>query len=282
MRHRFVRLALSGLAGITLCVVGMVPTSSGAAPPQPAASSQAESYWLVAADGGAFSFGDANFYGSLGGQPLNAPIVGMAAGLNDAGYWLVGADGGVFTFGNACFFGSLPGLGINVRNIVGITSTPGGNGYWLVGSGGGVFSFGDANFYGSLPGIGIHPNAPVVSIAGTTDGAGYYLTGQDGGVFTFGDATFFGSLVGYQWQGTPVPVIGLALDFGAPPVAPGYFVATSNGQEAARPGSSSFEAIALTDQLSASVPTSWSPAPGRWPSGGRSRPSTSRGSRETT
>jgi len=36
-------------------------------------------YWLVASDGGIFSFGDANFYDSMGGQPLNAPIVGMAS-----------------------------------------------------------------------------------------------------------------------------------------------------------------------------------------------------------
>ena len=36
-------------------------------------------YWEVASDGGLFSFGTANFYGSMGGQPLNKPIVGMAA-----------------------------------------------------------------------------------------------------------------------------------------------------------------------------------------------------------
>jgi hypothetical protein len=36
-------------------------------------------YWLVATDGGIFSFGDAGFSGSVGGQPLNAPMTGMAA-----------------------------------------------------------------------------------------------------------------------------------------------------------------------------------------------------------
>ena len=36
-------------------------------------------YWLVASDGGIFSFGDADFYGSTGGTPLNKPVVGMAA-----------------------------------------------------------------------------------------------------------------------------------------------------------------------------------------------------------
>ena len=35
-----------------------------------------QGYWEVAADGGLFAFGDAGFYGSMGGKPLNAPIVG--------------------------------------------------------------------------------------------------------------------------------------------------------------------------------------------------------------
>ena len=36
-------------------------------------------YWEVAADGGVFAFGDAKFYGSMGTQYLNGPIVGMSA-----------------------------------------------------------------------------------------------------------------------------------------------------------------------------------------------------------
>ena len=35
-------------------------------------------YWLVASDGGVFTFGDAEFSGSLGGMPLSAPVVGAA------------------------------------------------------------------------------------------------------------------------------------------------------------------------------------------------------------
>ncbi len=35
-------------------------------------------YWFVASDGGIFSYGDAKFYGSMGGKHLNAPIVGVA------------------------------------------------------------------------------------------------------------------------------------------------------------------------------------------------------------
>ena len=32
----------------------------------------------MASDGGIFTFGDAGFYGSMGGQHLNKPIVGIA------------------------------------------------------------------------------------------------------------------------------------------------------------------------------------------------------------
>ena len=62
-------------------------------------------YWLVASDGGIFSFGDAAFHGSTGGLHLNEPIVGMASTPDGSGYWLVGADGGVFT-GDSTFLGS--------------------------------------------------------------------------------------------------------------------------------------------------------------------------------
>ncbi len=62
-------------------------------------------YWLVAADGGIFSFGDAAFQGSTGSIILNRPIVEMAADNATGGYWFVASDGGIFAFG-APFFGS--------------------------------------------------------------------------------------------------------------------------------------------------------------------------------
>ena len=45
----------------------------------------------------------------MGGSPLNAPVVGVAATPDDNGYWLVGADGGVFAFGDAAYYGSMGG-----------------------------------------------------------------------------------------------------------------------------------------------------------------------------
>lgn len=75
-------------------MVGMATTPSGAG------------YWLVAADGGVFTFGNAGFFGSTGSMPPEAPGVGMAATPNGSGYWLVASDGDLFTFGNAMNFGS--------------------------------------------------------------------------------------------------------------------------------------------------------------------------------
>ncbi len=71
-----------------------------------AATPNGGGYWLVASDGGIFSYGNAQFYGSTGALQLNRPIVGMAATPNGGGYWLVASDGGIFSYGNAQFYGS--------------------------------------------------------------------------------------------------------------------------------------------------------------------------------
>src|SRR6202521_1352714 len=71
-----------------------------------AATSDGQGYWMVASDGGVFSYGDAHFFGSTGNTRLNRPIVGLAATPDRSGYWMVATDGGVFTFGDAAFYGS--------------------------------------------------------------------------------------------------------------------------------------------------------------------------------
>jgi len=67
-------------------------------------------YWLVAADGGIFNFGDVAFFGSAGSIRLNKPVASIAATPTGKGYWLVSTDGGVFSFGDATFFGSAGSL----------------------------------------------------------------------------------------------------------------------------------------------------------------------------
>ena len=71
-------------------------------------------YWLAASDGGIFNFGDAKFFQSMGGQHLEAPIVGMAAAPDGNGYWLAASDGGIFNFGSALYEGSQGGQHLNV------------------------------------------------------------------------------------------------------------------------------------------------------------------------
>jgi 3D (Asp-Asp-Asp) domain-containing protein len=170
---------VAGVSTTGLDVVGIARTPSG------------QGYWAVTATGGVYSFGDATFFGSLGGSPLNQPIVGIAATPDGKGYWLAAADGGVFSFGDASFHGSLGGTPLN-QPIVGIAATGTGAGYWLAAADGGVFSFGDATFHGSLDSIGT--TATISAIAPSPSGDGYWLAGRDGGVFAFGDALYHGSV----------------------------------------------------------------------------------------
>jgi Collagen triple helix repeat (20 copies) len=122
---------------VALVAVTVVVTGSIARPPETArlsatlaaaqhvaSTTNGRGYWLVASDGGVFAFGNAEFFGSLAGQHLNAPIVGLLPTPDDQGYWLVASDGGVFSFGDAAFFGSEGNHHLNAP-VVGIASTAG-------------------------------------------------------------------------------------------------------------------------------------------------------------
>ena len=134
-----------------------------------------------------------------GGQPLNQPIVGMAATPTGKGYWLVAADGGVFTFGDARFFGSTGRPAAEPSRSSAWPPRRSGNGYWLVAADGGVFTFGDARFYGST-GRPSRSTSRSSAWPPRRSGKGYWLVAADGGVFTFGDAGFFGSRGGQHAQ----------------------------------------------------------------------------------
>lgn len=185
-------------------VVGMEGTPSG------------RGYWLVAADGGVFAYGDARFFGSTGAIVLNQPIVDLASQPDQRGYWLVAADGGIFSFGSARFHGSTGAIRLN-QPIVGMAPTPSGNGYWLVARDGGVFCFGDARFEGSTGAIRL--NQPIVGMAATPTDEGYWIVAADGGVFCFGDARFHGSLAADG--GAPSVV-----DIDSTPFGDGYWLAS--------------------------------------------------------
>ena len=188
-------------------VVGMAQTADGGG------------YWMVASDGGIFAFGDAKFYGSMGGQPLNKPIVGMAATPDGKGYWLVASDGGIFAFGDASFYGSMGGQPLN-KPIVGMAPAPSGHGYWMVAADGGIFAFGTAPFYGSAGNLQL--NKPVVGMVPTIDGRGYWFVASDGGIFNYGDATFHGSAGNIALA---QPIVGMAITN----TGSGYWLVATDG-----------------------------------------------------
>src|SRR6476646_2634670 len=104
-----------------------------------AATRRGRGYWLLASDGGIFSYGNARFYGSTGAMHLNQPVVGISPTPSGRGYWLVASDGGVFSFGDARFYGST-GATVLFSTIAGMATTTTGRGYWLASGDGRVFS----------------------------------------------------------------------------------------------------------------------------------------------
>ncbi len=228
---RLLSIAIT-VALLTTVVVALAPAARPARGGGPvhrlaaarlASNQSVPAYYTVASDGGVFAFGGLPFWGSMGGHPLDKPMVGIAPtttteGATGGGYWTVASDGGVFSFGNAQFHGSMGAKSLNAP-MVGIAADPATGGYWTVASDGGVFSF-DAPFYGSLGAI--HLNKPVIAMASTADGGGYWLFASDGGVFAFGDAGFYGSAGNIALA---QPVVGAS----PTPDGRGYWLVASDG-----------------------------------------------------
>ena len=153
------------------------------------ATADGRGYWLVAADGGIFAFGDAGFYGSMGGQPLNAPVVDLAPTPDGRGYWLVATDGGVFAFGDAAL-PRIDGRAAPQRPGGGHGRRPrhrAATGWWPA----------TAASSPSAPRSSARPaacilNQPVNGMAATANGGGYWFVASDGGIFAFGDAALPG------------------------------------------------------------------------------------------
>jgi hypothetical protein len=227
---RTVTFVLYGTCSLTAFVGAGTNYGAGAGAPQVfTIKAAARGYWLVGSDGGIFSFGAAQFHGSMGGIPLQRPVVGLTPTAARIGYWLVASDGGVFSFGDSTFYGSLPGLGLHPAGsgmphslnqpVVGIVPSITQHGYFMVASDGGVFAFGDAHFAGSCPGVGGCAGAAVAVIPDST-GNGYWLVTDVGDVYAFGDAPYYGNA---PTGGSP------AVDAVATPDGHGYWILLSDG-----------------------------------------------------
>jgi hypothetical protein len=172
--------------------VAVAPTASATLPGclageivDVASTPSGEGYSLVGSDGGIFTFGDAAFKGSMGGKPLNKPMVSVVPTASGQGYWEVAADGGVFAFGDATAPASNPLPGMTLSKPVVEATRIGAQGLLLVASDGGVFALNGAPFYGSMGGKPL--NKPMVDIVASPTGKGYATVAADGGVFAFGD-----------------------------------------------------------------------------------------------
>jgi hypothetical protein len=187
-------------------------------------------YWLVGSDGGIFSFGVAQFYGSTGSLHLQRPIVGITPTGGQGGYWLVASDGGVFAFGDAGFYGSIPGRGLHPAGsglpnslnapIDGVVPSADGGGYLMMASDGGLFAFGDVSFEGSCPRLPSGCSGTAVAVMPDQTGFGYWIVTASGNVYAFGDASYLGAPGNV---GSPVTsAVGT-------PDGNGYWIVVANG-----------------------------------------------------
>jgi IPT/TIG domain len=214
-------------AGSTYTYVA--PTTTPPPPPVTSPTTSSHGYWLVGSDGGIFSFGSAQFYGSTGSLRLQRPVVGIVPTTDRGGYWLDASDGGVFAFGDSGFYGSIPGVGLHPAGsgqpnslnapIVGMVPSTDGGGYFMVASDGGVFAFGDARFAGSCPGIGGCSGSAVAVMPDST-GNGYWVVTTTGAIYAFGDAPYYGA---------PGPKSSPVTSAVATPSGKGYWILYADG-----------------------------------------------------
>ena len=94
-------------------------------------------YWMVASDGGIFTFGNAGFYGSTGRHGAEQADRRDGADAVEAGYWLVASDGGIFSLRRRRLLRLDRAACPSTSRSSAWPRPPDGDGYWLVASDGG-------------------------------------------------------------------------------------------------------------------------------------------------
>lgn len=172
-----------------------------------------DGYWLIGDDGGVFTYGNTDFYGSLAGD-ISHGIIGGARSFTNKGYWLAAFDGTVFAFGDAIWHGGYaPATG---QTMVAIESIKTSSGYYLCDTAGDVYTLGDVDYHGGGPGT-----TPIAAMAVMPDGSGYWLMDDTGHVYSYGAAMHYGN-------GDPL-VASTYTAMEATPTGLGYYLVTEAG-----------------------------------------------------
>ena len=173
-------------------------------------------YFMVAADGGVFAFGDAKFEGSCPVyDDCDGTTVSVMPDATGLGYWVVTDEGYVYSFGDAPFEGEPAWTYANGPlprgSVTGAVRTPDGQGYWILVGSGYVLPFGDANLFeathGAASGSATAANAATAVFA-TGDTLGYWVATADGAVFDYGDAPADGSMAGHPLNAPIIAATG--------------------------------------------------------------------------
>ncbi len=173
-------------------IVAIVPSADGGG------------YFMVAADGGVFAFGDARFAGScpgIGTCPGSA--VAVLPDTTGEGYWLVTSVGHVYAFGDALPLGS---PGATPSPITSAVRAPDGVGYWILVADGAIYAYGDAGYHGGDTAAG--PADPATAVFAPSDGMGYWIVTADGAVASFGSAPADGGMAGTHLNGSIIAAAG--------------------------------------------------------------------------
>jgi hypothetical protein len=174
-------------------IVGMVPSTDGGG------------YFMVAADGGVFAFGDARFAGSCPGiGGCSGAAVAVMPDATGNGYWVVTTTGSVYAFGDAAYYGAPGPQAVPVTAAV---RTPDGRGYWILFANGAVANYGDAGRLGS-PAGSVGGANPATAIFTTADGQGYWVASAVGAVYPYGDAPADGDMAGHSLNAPVIAATG--------------------------------------------------------------------------
>ena len=168
---------------------------------RPRRDTNGEGYFVVAADGSVYAFGNAKYRGSRGGQPTDGAVVGIAVNPLSGGYWIATSQGAVYAEG-APNWGSAAGLKL-ASPIVSIAAWPNGAGYWLAAQNGDVYS------YGLGRRLEVSRECPLACRRHRADpsGNGYWLATANGSVIHPGVSRSYGELAAWS-HSEPVTAFG--------------------------------------------------------------------------